>query len=230
MDTSTITLLKNLPLFASLDNAALSTLALRCRRRAFPANEALFHEGDPGYTLYVIVTGCLNIQRNTATGTTVHLAQRGPGEPFGEMALIDGKPRMADAVTAAPTELLILDREAFVQCVEQSPQIAFGVMSCLAERLREAGTHLESQQSLDVCGRLAKKLLELAELHGIEEEDGSLRLPSRITQQSLAEQVGTTRESVNRELSRLRGVNAIRMDGRTIVVLNWKKLRKYMQP
>lgn len=229
MEPSTIALLKKLPLFAALDDAAIAELAVHCRRRAFRAHEALFHEGDPGYTLYIIITGSVHIQRDTASGSTVHIAQRGPGEPFGEMALINEKPRMADAVTAAPTELLMLDREAFLRCVERSPRIAFGVMSYLADRLREAGAHLESRQSLDVRGRLAEKLLELGDLHGIAQEDGAVRIEAKITQQSLAEQIGTTRESINRELARLRGVRALRTEGRTLVITDRKKLQRYTQ-
>jgi CRP-like cAMP-binding protein len=230
MNPSTATLLKNLNIFSSLDDAAISQLSAHCRRRKFRAGEALFHEGDPGLTLYVIISGSVNIQRDTAAGTTVHLARRGPGDPFGEMALIDGKPRMADAVTATPTEFLILDREAFIQCVQQSPRIAFGVMGYLADRLREAGSQLESHQSLDVRGRLAEKLLHLVAAHGKEEADGGIRIDTRVTQQGLAEQVGATRETVNRELARMRDVRAIQMDGRTIVITNQKKLEQYAEP
>ena len=230
MDTSTAALLKKLPLFATLDENAIAQLSARCRRRSFRGGEALFHEGDPGLTFYVIVSGCVNVQRDTSAGTTVHLAQRGPGDAFGEMALIDGKPRMADAVTAAPTEVLILDRDAFVQCVERSPRIAFSVLGYLADRLREAGAQLEIHHSLDVRGRLAQKLLDLATMHGREEADGAIRLVTSVTQQSLAEQVGTTRETVNRELSRMRQVKAIRMEGRTILLTNCGKLEQYAQP
>ncbi|MCC6729878.1 MAG: Crp/Fnr family transcriptional regulator [Chthonomonadales bacterium] len=226
-DASTTDLLKGIPLFASLDAAAIGELAARCRRRQFAGGTALFHAGDPGHTLYIVVSGSVSIQHETAEGVTVHIAQRGPGEIIGDMALIDGKPRMADAVTAAPAELVMLDREAFVACVERSPRIAFGVMSHLAERLREAGRRLESRQSLDVRGRLAERLLELAATHGREDPRGGVRLEVRVSQQSLAEQIGTTRETVNRELSRMREVRAVRLDGRTIVLTDSRKLQRY---
>jgi CRP-like cAMP-binding protein len=231
MDLSTTALLKDLPLFAGLDPDSISDLAARCRRRTFRAGEALFHEGDPGFTLYVVISGAVNIQRDIeSTGATVHLATRGPGEPFGEMALIDGKPRMADAVTAVPTEVLMLDRDAFVAAVEKSPRIAFGVMSYLADRLREAGGQIEERQALDVRGRLAQRLLELAESGETPAGGSGIRLPAHFTQQRLAEQVGATRETVNRELSRMREVGAIRMEGRRIVVTDTARLRKYACP
>lgn len=226
-DPSISSVLKNVAFFSVLDNDAIGEILSRCRRRRYRAGEAIFHEGDPGLTLYVILSGCVNIQRDTVAGTTIHLAQRGQAEAFGEMALIDGKPRMADAVTAAPTDLLMLDREAFVRCVEHSPRIAFGVMSYLADRLREAGAQIESRHALDVRGRLAEKLLHLAEHFGREEPSGAVRIAAQITQQALAEQIGTSRESVNRELSRMREVGAIRMAGRAIILTDQKKLRRY---
>jgi CRP/FNR family cyclic AMP-dependent transcriptional regulator len=231
MDVSTTALLKDLPVFAALDEESVRDLASRCRRRTFRAGEALFHEGDPGFTLYVVISGAVNIQRDIdSTGVTVHLATRGPGEPFGEMALIDGKPRMADAVTAAPTDALMLDRDVFVAAVEKSPRIAFAVMSYLADRLREAGGQMEERQALDVRGRLAQRLLDLADRAGSPDSGTGILLPAHFTQQQLAEHIGATRETVNRELSRMREVRAIRMEGRRIVVTDLDKLRRYACP
>src|SRR5690242_19587549 len=121
MDGSVAALLKSVPLFSALSDASRQALALRCRKRRFSSNASLFHEGDSGHSLYLILSGSVNIQTTSPTGETVYLAQRGPGEPVGEMALIDGKPRMADAVTTAPTEMLMLDREDFIQCITESP-------------------------------------------------------------------------------------------------------------
>ncbi|HZP80275.1 MAG TPA: Crp/Fnr family transcriptional regulator [Chthonomonadaceae bacterium] len=226
-ERSSLTLLRQIPIFQGLDAAGLQLILQHSRRRKYPANEALFHEGDPGYTLFVIVSGVVSIQKVTSNGETVHLASRGPGEAFGELAIIDGKPRMADAVTAVPTELLMLDRDAFVQCIQTSPQIAFAVMSYLADRIREAGVQMESRQVLDVRGRLAERLLELAAASGREGADGEVRITARVTQQDLAEQIGTTRETINRELARMKAVQAIRMEGRSIILTNRKKLTQY---
>src|SRR5436309_2273573 len=113
MDASSINALRQVPIFSGLDDDSLKSLARRSRRRTFRASEALFHEGDPGHTLYVIVSGRVKIQTNTAAGEIVHLANRGAGEQFGELSLIDGKPRMADAVTSEKSDLLMLDRTEF---------------------------------------------------------------------------------------------------------------------
>ena len=143
------------------------------------------------------------------------------------MALIDGHPRMADAVTVEPCDLLMLDREEFIRCVEENPRIALGVMASLAERLREAAVQQESQQRLDVLGRVSELLLELARTYGADDPAGGTRIGTRITQQEIAEQIGATRESVNRALSNLKKVGALRSQGRQWIVLSAKKLRAY---
>src|SRR5207244_6131385 len=106
MDAFTVGLLRQVPLFGDLDQGSLERLAARSRRRRFAAHEALFHEGDPGYTLYVVISGHVNVQRTLVSGEVFHIGQCGPGEPVGEMSLFDGKPRMADVVTAEPCEVL----------------------------------------------------------------------------------------------------------------------------
>jgi CRP/FNR family transcriptional regulator, cyclic AMP receptor protein len=105
-ETAMMALLRQVPLFAGLDTTLLQTLLQHSRRRKFKAYETLFHEGDPGYTFYIIVFGRVNIQRWNSSGDVVHIAQRGAGEHFGELSLIDGKPHMADVVTAEPCDLL----------------------------------------------------------------------------------------------------------------------------
>ena len=120
-----------------------------------------FHADDPGHMLYVIVSGQVRIEKISPSGETIHLADRGRNDHFGELALLDGKPRMASATTVSECLCLTMEREAFQQCLRSSPAMAFHIMATLAERLREAADALESAQELDVLGRLCKGLLEL---------------------------------------------------------------------
>jgi CRP-like cAMP-binding protein len=227
MNPTTVELLRQVPVFAALEDRWLQVLAARTRRRQFRANEALFFEGDPGHSLYVVIAGRVRIETTTADGRPVHLAERGPGEVVGEMALIDGKPRMADARTAETSDLLILDRAEFVRCVEESPRLALGVMACLADRLRQAADQRETLQA-DVLGRVSAALLDLLQAHGADGPGGSRRIGVRFSQPELALQAGTTRESANRALSRLKQVQAIRVDddGHWLV-LDEPRLRHY---
>jgi len=226
VEASDLELLRQTPLFAGLDEETLRAVAGRCRRRRFRADVSLFHEGDPGQSLYVVGSGCLRIETSGSGDQTIHLARRGPGEVVGELSLIDGKPRMADVVTDEPSELLMLDRADFLRLIEESPPMALSIMACLADRLRQAADQLESQQSQDVLGRVSGAILAMVEARGNQEADG-WRIATPTSQRQLAEELGTTRESVNRAFSRLKQVQAIRSDGRDLIVLNARKLRQY---
>jgi len=219
--------LRGVPLFAGLTTAALESLAQRSRRREVESGQTLFLKGEQGTTLFVILSGTVSIQTSTSDGDVVHLAVRGPGEHFGEMSLIDGKPRMAGAITAEDCELLILERDEFQRCLRESPEIATAVMSTLADRLREAAEQHESRQELSVPGRLSELLLDLAESHGVDEANGGTRILLRLTQYDMADRIGASREAVNRALSGLRDTGAIRTDGRTIIVMDLPKLRRF---
>ncbi len=229
MSPDTISQLGQVPIFAGLDKQVLQQLVARCRRRKFNGKEALFHEGDPGHTLYIILSGRVNIEKTTASGEIVHIAQRGPGDHFGEMALLDESPRSADAMTQGRCELLMLDRNEFLSCLEKQPVIALKIIASLVARLREAADQRTESMSLDVTGRLSGLLLqELEADDGVGGSgDGGFRLGGRLTQQEMAERIGSSREAVNRSLSRLKSVGAIKLDGRTVVVLNPQKLRQY---
>ena len=224
MDTTLTSVLRKVPLFSGLDEASLLALAQRSRR--FPVGETLFHEGDPGYTLYIIISGRVKVQTIGGAGEIVQIAQCGVGEHFGELSLFDGKSRMADVVTTEPCDLLMLDHADFVRCVEQSSKFAIAIMANLADRIRQAADSLESHRELDVTGRIAEALLDLLAVYGEDDPAGGRRITHKITQQQLAEQIGATRESVSRALTGLRDVQALRIDGRTLVVLSEKRLRR----
>jgi len=226
--------LKTVALFHGLSEPDLAPLAERCRRRRFGAGEALFHEGDPGQTLYLVVSGRVTIERVTKTGETVHIAERGPGEHFGEMALFDEAPRSADAVTAVASDLLLLDRQNLMHFLEAHPAIAWNVIRALASRLREASDQTLRHETLDVTGRLAAFLLREARTAAAitaspgEPARGAANVPMRLprlTTEQIAHHIGARRESVSRSLSRLTAVGAVRRDGHALLVTSRSKLR-----
>lgn len=215
--------LKRVQLFSGLDDESLKLLAARCRRRKFEVGEALFHEGDPGQTLYIVLSGTVLIQRVTKDMETVHIAQRQPGEHFGELALFDDLPRSADAETGSPCELLLLERRDLVPLLEGHPSIAWNIIRALSARLRESSDATVRSNSLDVLGRLAAYLCD--QCAGVTPDaDGHFALP-KVTDEQIAGRINTSRESVNRRLSRLRAMKVVTRDGRVIVVTNLQKLR-----
>lgn len=228
MEPGVVHFLREVPLFAALDDGALQLLAERCRRRKFRSGEALFHEGDPGHTLYVVLSGHVKIQTLTDNGDIVHIATRGPRETVGEMSLIDGEQRMADAVTADAAELLMLDRDEFVRCLERSPRMALQIMSCLASRLREAAQRQRQERNKSVSARVAAYLLQLAEERGVRETTG-VRMELRLSQGELAEELGVARESINRALSSFRRTRLLQVRGHEWLITDPQRLRKLSQ-
>ncbi|MBC8141667.1 MAG: Crp/Fnr family transcriptional regulator [Armatimonadetes bacterium] len=216
--------LRKIQLFAGLEEESLKLLAARCRRRKFGAGEALFHEGDPGQTLYIVLSGCVIIQRVTKTMETVHIAERGAGEHFGELALFDDKPRSADAETGTACELLLLDGRYLRQFLEAHPSVAWNIIRALSARLRENSDQAVRSNALDVTGRLAGFLCDQCLPLKPDPVTKAYLLP-RLTDEQIATRINTSRESVNRRLAHLKAMRLISRDGRAIVVTNLPKLK-----
>ncbi|HLX59262.1 MAG TPA: Crp/Fnr family transcriptional regulator [Ktedonobacteraceae bacterium] len=192
-----ISYLKKVSLFADLADEDIHELVSAAKRRAFRSGEVIFHRDDPGQVLYMIKEGKVKICIISPDGQEISLAVLGKGEHFGEFALLDGLPRSADAIALEKVECYTLQRSDFHNAIMRNPKIAIQVLEALTRRLRNTDQMVEDLIFLDVYGRVAKKLLELADAHGIKSEDG-VRIDVRLTQQELASMVGASRESVNK--------------------------------
>jgi CRP/FNR family transcriptional regulator/CRP/FNR family cyclic AMP-dependent transcriptional regulator len=218
-------LLGGVPLFASLSEEALRAVEAVCRRRVFKRGETLFYEEDPGNALYIVQTGQVKIVRLAPDGEERILHLEGPGECLGELSLIDGAPRSAKAVALDRVEALVLYREEFLALVDRHPAVARAVMSGLAGMVRRLSEQVQDLTALDVPGRIAKKLLELADSHGQKTEDGvQIALP--LTQQELADMIGATRVAVNQALSWFRGQGILTTDRQGITLRQPEKLKQ----
>ena len=217
--------LKKVAIFADLDTGVLQHLAEHLRERTFPAHHILFTEGEPGYTLYIIVKGLVHIQSITEKGRIVHIAARKEGECIGELALIDGEPRMADAVCMVETKILMLNRDDFMTCIQKSPCASLGLLAILAKRLREAAVKVEDDREADILKKVARILFDLMQTQSEDDPSGGKKLKVKLTQQEIADQIGVRRESINRALGQLRDAGVILMDGRSIIIKKPEKLR-----
>ena len=188
------------------------------QRRWFKRGEVIFHKGDPGETLFMIVQGQVKIVLPSEMGEEALLAVLDEGEFFGELSLIDEQPRSATIVASEPTETLVLHRDAFLKALTQAPELAIDMLRVLSRRLREADEFVEDAVFLDVPGRLAKKLLQLAEAYGHPTGEGGTTIGLRLTQQELATMVGATRESVNKHLRAYRSRGIIELDHQRIII------------
>ena len=217
--------IEKVPFFSGLDAESLAELGAAARRRTFRAGEIVFHRDDPGQVLYVIRAGKVKIYITSQDGQEVSLAVFGPGDYFGELALLDGQPRSASAVAIEAVETFALQRTDFINAVMRHPRIAIQVMNVLSHRLRQTDAMIEDLLFLDVHGRVAKKLLDLAESHGTRTPEG-IRIEMRLTQGELAAMVGASRESVNKVMGYFTDKQLITTDRYRITVTRLAELRR----
>lgn len=217
--------LRQVALFAELPEERLQQLAQMVRRRTYHRGETIFHKGDPGTGLYIITGGQVKVVLPSESGEEAVLAVLEANDFFGELALFDGLPRSATVVAVTNTEVLILHRDDFLGFVTRNPEAAIACFAALSRRLRATDELIEDAIFLDVPGRLAKRLLDLAERHGRRTERG-LEIDLKLTQQDLAAMVGATRESVNKHLGWMRDHRLIQLDRQRIVLLRPDELRK----
>jgi CRP/FNR family transcriptional regulator, cyclic AMP receptor protein len=218
--------LRRTALFGTLPADQLEPLAPAIRSRSFARGSYVFHEGDPGTTFYVIHTGQVKIARLGRTGEEVVFAILLPGDTFGELALFDDHAtRTADAQAMDLTECLTLERQAFITFIDNHPELTRHVIRLLGGYIRDMNESFSEAAFLDIPGRVAKKLLELAETHG-KPAGGGTRISLRLTQRTLAGMVAASRENVNRALSRLSARGDIVLEAGHITILRPAELRK----
>ena len=220
--------LQGVPFFANLHEDHAGELAGKLVPRRFGPNQVIFHLGDPGGLLYLISRGKVKISHTTSDGQEVVLAILGPGDFFGEMALLDDSPRSATAVALEPTETWTLHRGEFMSYLSDNPDFTLHVLKTLARHIRRLNTQLADIFFLDLPGRLARVLLNLAEQYGRKMPDGTL-IDLSLTQTDLAEMTGATRVSINKALGRFRRAGWIRVNGRRVTVLDRKALEELIE-
>ncbi|MEQ8701005.1 Crp/Fnr family transcriptional regulator [Bauldia litoralis] len=199
-------------LFGGLDEADLRRLAGIARESNLAATETLFDQGDESDGLYIVVSGIIRIYL-TADDTreaTINLLEE--GEVIGEMALLDGLPRSAGAAALTDAKLIFIPREPFMSLLDTTPRLARQIILMLCERLRAANSQVDQAIFHDLRHRLLVLLRQLAMIHGrIEAEVAIVDL--ELTQGTLAQMLGSSREAVNKQLRALAKEDKIRMNG-----------------
>jgi len=220
-----VDLLQRVPLLAALTDADREVLARSASRRRYRRGEIIFQKDDPGNSLFIVARGNVRIYVPSAQGADLTLAVLGPGNFFGDLALLDGRPRSASAAALSDTNVVILERSDFVAVIQTRPKAVMSILAVIVSRLRETDEMASDLAFLDVGGRLAKKLLDLAATNGVRRSDGLL-LDMALTQEELANMIGVTRESVNRNLSLFRRIGLVAKEGRRFVLRDPEGLRR----
>jgi CRP/FNR family transcriptional regulator, cyclic AMP receptor protein len=211
-----VTALRACALFGSMDDAAIRAVARLLRTRRFRRNEVIFHAGDPGDALFVIESGSVKIVLASLDGEEAIIATLGPGAFFGELAILDGEERSATAVALEPTELGSLARTPFLELVAGEAGVRVALLAGLAGELRRLTRHVEELHFLALPGRLAMRLVELAQQS--DAPGPGAELSRHYTQSDLASMIGCSRQSVNRLLSDLSAEGLIRVEHDTICI------------
>jgi CRP/FNR family cyclic AMP-dependent transcriptional regulator len=181
--------------------------------RSFARNVVIINEGDVSTALFVILSGKVKVFSSVDSGREIVYDDHGPGEYVGEMAL-DGRPRSASVMTLEPTTCAVLNHDEVRRAVAGNPDIAIQIISTLIDRARIATTSVKNLALLDVYGRIARLLLDLAE-----EKSGALVIPERLTQQDIGDRVGASRDMVSRIFKDLVAGGYIRIDHKIITIL-----------
>jgi len=221
-----IYVLKKIPFFSSLGEADQQALAILLRRKNLVKGEILFRQGDEGTALYVIVQGRIKISMSRRTDK-ITLAVLGQGDFLGEMALLDGLPRSADAIAVDDSQLYALNRKDFLSFLINNENAVRTVLSSLSMRLRKTDDLLAEMCFLNLSARLAQKLFELAEgLPAAERHPEGCNV--KISQQDLGDILGVSRESINKELKSLRDKGIVTTSRNCICIRDLASLKKHL--
>ncbi len=209
--------LEKVPLFSGLSSSFMDRLVQATTRKILDKDTVVVEEHESGDTLFMILSGKVKVTNIGPDGKEVILSVLGPGEFFGEMSLLDEEPRSANVVSMAKTEMMLLRRKDFLALLENNTEVLSKLLAVLSSRLRHANAQIKSLALLDVLGRIARLLLDIASKEGRKLLDGSVVF-RRPTHQEIASMVGTSRETVSRMIGDLSRDGYIKISGKDIII------------
>ena len=217
-----LAMLRKHPIFCDLESEAFDQLCRYAKHTTLKRGATLFSKGDPGNSLCAVISGTVKMSISSPDGRSAIFNLIGPGEIFGEIAVLDGQSRTADATANTNCEIFVIDRREFLPFVRSHPELAMKFIELLCARLRWTSQQVEQVILQNLPGRLASALLGLTEERKFDSGSGTLA----ITQQEISEMVGMTRESINKQLRAWAGRNWVRLEHGAIVVLDMDALRE----
>ncbi len=221
-----INFLKLVPLFASLNDDELDVIVRLSSKVKYPKNKIFFIVIDERSELYIILKGSIKVSKISEGGEEMILAILKEGDFFGDMSLLDGKPRSATVTSNEDSILMLISGKSFEKVIEKHPRIALKLLRELTLRLRKADDLIGNLAFLDVTGRIAGILLQFAEEYGQKTEEGVL-IKSRPTHQAIANMIGASRETVTRVLKQLEDKKYISMSGKDITILDKENIKDF---
>ncbi|MEY4492798.1 MAG: hypothetical protein RL355_147 [Actinomycetota bacterium] len=217
--------LREAPLFKALDDEAATSLRKSMLLQELKKGQTLFQEGQTGDRLYLVKSGKVKLSHASGDGRESVFMVLGPGDMFGELSLFDPGPRTSTAIAVTDSEILGLGHSDLKPWLQDRPEVAQALLQALAHRLRRTSETMSDLVFADVPGRVAKALLELGEKFGSKSGTG-LSVHHDLTQEELAQLVGASRETVNKALADFASRGWIRLETRSVELLDLDRLSK----
>ena len=219
--SSKLSVLRKHPYFADLESDAFEQLCRYAKHTTLKRGTPIFAKGDPPTSLFAVISGTVKISISSADGRSAILNLIGAGEIFGEMSVLDGQARSADATANSSCEIFAIDRREFLPFVRSQPALAMKFIELLCTRLRWTSDQVEQVILQNLPGRLAGALIRLTQKYKLAPAGRTIA----ITQQEISEMVGMTRESINKQLRVWAARNWVRLEHGAIVVLDTAPLQ-----
>jgi CRP-like cAMP-binding protein len=218
-------LLATVPIFSALNANVLDELLSRMTKRSYQKNNMILMEDEFGDTFFIIAGGSIKITRVSEDGREVILAMLGEGEFFGEMSLLDGETRSANAIAIEESKVLILKRHDFLLFLERFPKIAISLLTEMAGRIRKSDQQIESLSLSDAEHRIGITLIRMAEELGTIRQ-GKVEISNLPYQQDIANMAGTSRETVSRMMKILEEKGFIKRSGHNLSILDYSQFKR----
>lgn len=212
--TEIVEILRNNEVFKALSDEDLALVAALAVPKTVPKNTLLINEGDDSSSMYLIKSGKVNVTLSNEEGKEIILGTLCPGDHFGEISLLDGKPRSANIITLEKCELIVLHKTGFYDLLADKPLIAMGIIEYLCRRIRLITNSVQGLALLDVYGRLVKLLMELSEPN----ESGEQVVKIPLTHKDIALRIGSSREMISRIMSELEKGAYLSTNNRVITI------------
>jgi len=217
--------LRSIPLFSELTDEEIKKISETSVAQVYKKDNMVLIEEEVGSTMFIILNGRVKISRISDEGREVILSILVDGDFFGEMSILDGQTRSANAVTLEDTELLIVRRENFLRMLHDHPQIAINLLKELAHRLRRSDSQIKSLSLQNALGRVASTILRIADDSGTIKQ-GKVEIASLPPQQDLANMAGTSRETISRVIKSLSQLGYVKKEGSKLIILEYDRFQQ----
>ncbi len=222
---SIINTLTEIPIFSSLKEEHLNELLLIANKKQFKKNEIIFHEGDPGNVLFIIISGSVKIALNDSDGKESILNILCENDYFGEMSLVDGVFRSATVSAIEDTIAFLIHREKFINLIKEHTDIVLNMVAILCRRLRKTNEKVANLSFFDAYGKVAKILLDLIEVKGVK-DNNQIILDLPLSRQEMASMSGITRMTLSRILNEFQIRGCLKIEGKKITIFDEAILKR----